>query len=86
MTVMSLNGLEDRQAAHAGIEDADGQVTQVSTIVRGDEAGRDIAFGMGLGMRDGGGDDLVLRKGGDRQDDAPGMTEVSPHDQVRSVR
>ena len=52
MTVVGLEGLENRQAADAGVEDADRQVAEVATVIRRDEAGRDIALGMGLGMAD----------------------------------
>ncbi|TAF17006.1 MAG: hypothetical protein EAZ72_05085 [Verrucomicrobia bacterium] len=61
MTVVGLEGLQDRQPADPGIEDADREIAQVSAIIRRGEAGRDIALRMGLGMADGGSDDLILR-------------------------
>ena len=83
---MSLEGFKDREAAHAGIEDADRQVAEVTAIIRCDEAGWDIALRMGLGMADRAGQRVVRRTQDDREDAEQRETEEGGHRQVRSVR
>ena len=86
VTVMCLEGLEDRQTAHAGIEDADRQVTEVATVIRRDEAGRGIALRMRFRMTDRDGERIIRRTQDDREDAEQRETEKGSHRQVRSVR
>ena len=68
VTVVSLEGLQDRQPAYAGVEDADRQVAEVATVIRRDEAGRDIALRMRFRMTDRDGERVICRTQDDRED------------------
>ena len=79
MAVVRLDGLEHRQAADAGIKDADGQIAQVAAIISRHEAGRDIALRMSLGMADGGGDNVIGSKGDDCDEAKQREAEAGGH-------
>ncbi len=83
VAVVGLDGLQHRQPSHAGIEDADGQVTKLPPVVGGAETCRRVA----LGVRSGVGHHAVqhLVAPGGRTEQKGQQYRESDH-QVRSVR
>jgi len=79
VTIMCLDGLEDRQSTHARIKDADGQVAEVSAIIRRDEAGGDVTQRVGLSMGDCCDNDVVRCTRPDRKNAEQRETEDRLH-------